>query len=364
MSLRFSPWSVACVAVALPFLLGQASAVQEKSTAPATLERVWSVDGRWNGVVFDKDKGVIFALGVFGNCAELDVAGKTQRSLNLGKGYAMTLRLARSRGESGNKLLAFHTWSTDLRAYDLDGNHLWSYPRATGIDDVWAADLNGDNAEEVIVGYNGGGGVHVLNGEGQLLWKTTAVGNVWHVCAGDVRGTGQRQVVTTSAAGMVHVFGSKGKRYRDLDAGCYASMVRAGRLSPKDKKATVFVAGSVSGAEGKDRTQVLSALAPDGGRGWSIPLATGAMREVSSCLLAPGKSWLAVGITVGEVSVVDVQAGRIIATAKGQGMMPEIGWASRGDDDEPLLLVATGDKLNAFRVPATDKGRGGRQFGR
>ena len=91
------------------------------------------------------------------------------------------------------------------------GKPLWSYLGGGGVDDVWAADLNGDGLDEVIIGYNGGTGVHVLDHSGKLLWKNTAVANVWHVDAGNFAGDGRPAVVTTSAAGKVHLLQADGR---------------------------------------------------------------------------------------------------------------------------------------------------------
>jgi len=256
-------------------------------------------------------------------------------------------------GEGGGVLLTFSVWGEELRAYDLNGKQLWSYPRASGIDDVWGFDLNGDKSDEVIVGYNGGTGLHVLDSKGHLLWKSAAIGNVWHVCAGDVWGEGTPQVVTTSAAGQVHVFGSDGKRRKDVDAGCYASMVRIGKLSEKDKVATILVAGSALGGGADKETEILTALSGDGTKKWSLELPAGARPHVDSAYLAPGESWLAVGMRGGQVHVVDIEKGEIIASVNDQGKRPEVGWVTSKDAGTPLLVVATGSKLNAFRISKT-----------
>lgn len=259
------------------------------------------------------------------------------------------VRLANLSRGGGKALLAFTAWSGELRAYDLDGKQLWSY--ASGIDDVWASDLDGDGSDEVIVGYNGGIRLHVLDSKGQLLWKTTGIGNVWHVCAGNVWGEGSPQVVTTSAAGQVHVFSSDGKNRKDIDAGIYANMVRVAKLSEKDKAATVLVAGSVLDGKPNPTSVMLTALTVLGAKKWSLALPAGIQPHVDSAYVAPGKPWLAVGMRGGQVHVVDIERGEIIASASDQGMTPEVGWVTSKDAGSPLLLVATGgSKLNAFRV--------------
>ena len=223
------------------------------------LEQAWSLEGGWTGVVGDEGQGAIFTINRNGKCVEVDLAGKKQREIKLSKGVRPILRLVALGGDGAKALLTFSVWGEGLRVYDLSGKQLWSYPQATGVDDVWTGDLHGDGSDEVIVGYNGMTGLHVLDSHGQLLWKSAAIGNVWHVCAGDVLGQGKSQVVTTSAAGKVHVFGSDGKKSNDLDAGCYASMVRIGKLSEKDKAATILIAGSDLSGGADPKLEILTA---------------------------------------------------------------------------------------------------------
>jgi RNA polymerase sigma factor (sigma-70 family) len=318
-------------------------------TSPRRLERAWSLEGPWTGVVGDARQGTIYTIGR-GQCVELDLAGKKQRTIKIAEDSGSLLRMATWRGDGGKALLTFSVWSAELRAYDLSGKQLWSYPRADGIDDVWARDLQGDGSEEVIVGYNGGTGLHVLDARGKLLWKSTAIGNVWHVCAGDVLGEGKRQVVTTSAAGKVHLFDAAGKRRKDLDAGCYASMVRCGKLSDQDQAATILVAGPALGAGGNPKTVILARMSGAGAKTWSLQLPAGSPPSVYSAQLAPHQPWLAVGMQGGPVHIVDIEKGKIIASVKDQGLIPEVAWVSGTDAGTPLLLVATGSQLNAYRV--------------
>lgn len=130
-------------------------------------------------------------------------------------------------------------------------------PGATGsgdhVDDVWVSDLNGDGADEVIVGYNGASGLHVLNGDGQLLWKSTDVGsgNAWHVSAGDVWGEGRPQVVSTRVdQRMVAIDSSDGATRTSVAAGHEAFMVRVGKLSEKDRAAALSRVTNARSASG------------------------------------------------------------------------------------------------------------------
>jgi hypothetical protein len=202
-----------------------AGVAREGASSHKGLESTWSLEGTWTGVVSDRSRGAIYAIGPQGKCVELDTAGKQQREIKLPegagsigsrpieRGSAPLLRIASLRGDPGKALLTFSRYGA-LKAYDLSGKQLWSYPPGHGIDDVWTHDLNGDGSDEVVVGHNGGTGLHILDSTGKLLWKSTAIGNVWHVCAGDVLGEGKPQVVATSAAGKVHIFDSGGSKSR------------------------------------------------------------------------------------------------------------------------------------------------------
>jgi hypothetical protein len=348
MSLPRAVRSSCFLATAPVLFLGIVGAAQKKGPSATAMEQAWSLEGSWTGVVSDDSTGTVYAIGQGGQCVAVDSAGKIQRKIQLPGAVGSTVRLATLRGDGAKALLTFSVWGDELRVYDLSGKHLWSYPGAAGIDDVWAGDLNGDGADEVIVGHNGGTGVHVLDGTGRRLWRSTAIGNVWHVCAGDVLGEGKSQVVTTSAAGKVHIFGSDGTTSKDLDAGCYATMVRIGKPSDKQKAATILVAGSAR--DDHRKVEILTALSGDGTKRWSLELPAGRTPNVDSAYPAPGKPWLALGTGGGQVHVVDIDKGQLIASVNDQGTNPEVGWVKGNDAGGPLLLVATGSRLNAFRI--------------
>jgi outer membrane protein assembly factor BamB len=346
------------VTAALVLLLAKLSTAADKEPPLKELDAPWSLEGSWRGVVADDEEQAIYALNQKGECVELDAMGQVRREFMLPDAGGSVLRFAGWSKEEGRALLTFTTWSRELRAYDLEGAFLWTCPRASGIDDVWAANLDGEKPAAVIVGFNGGTGLKVLDRDGQLRWKTTAIGNVWHVCAGDVWGDGTTQVVTTSAAGQVHVFSSDGKKRKDLSAGIYANMVRVGKLSDKDKSATIFVAGS-SPTAAPEKGEALVALSGEGKKKWSLDLPAGGTPHADSAALSA--KWLAVGMRGGLVHVIDAEKGAIVSSVEEQGGFPEVAWLAadkakdgkRGSNrDTPLLLVATQAALNAFGLPS------------
>lgn len=102
-------------------------------------------------------------------------------------------------------------WCRDARVMDITAKTLWSYGSgANGIDDMASGDLNGDGIPEYVVGFNGDGGIHLLNEHGKKMWEFPD-GNVWHVEIADIDGNGQKKIVHSNAAGNITVRDIKGK---------------------------------------------------------------------------------------------------------------------------------------------------------
>jgi hypothetical protein len=319
------------------------------------LEQAWSVDGVRGGVVGDLKTGLIYTATTSAEIVERDLTGAIRRRIALPPGPAMasvaTLRLARVAGDKRPTLLAFGIWSQAVRAFDLDGRQLWSYPNAAepgpiGIDDVNVVDLDGDGTDEVIIGFNGSTGVRVIDSKGQLVWQSTSIGNVWNVSGGDVLGDGRAQVITTSAQGLVHVFSSNGSERKDIHPAFYANMVRVGKTAEAAGAATIFAMGDVGGFT------TIAALSGNGSARWSLQLPSSVQASVRGAWLARMKPWLAVGVRDGAVHVIDVERGTRIGSIEGQNPMLEVGWAENDGNGSPLLLVSGGGTLTAYRIIA------------
>jgi peroxiredoxin len=309
------------------------------------LELAWSVSGPYSCVATDPQGHTVYAVQARGRCDVLDPDGKTTRTFRLPGSGPQLIRFARLARDS-QELLAFGSWGDSVLAAKVDGSKLWQETGGQGIDDVWAADLDGDGVDEVIVGYNGSTGLHVFSADGKRLWKRTDLGNVWHVTAGDLDGDGKPEVVTTSARGKVHVFSpGDGKPLQTLDAGLYANMVRTapGRAIPSSRGDLVLVIGSASPGE------AMVALGGDGKIHWTTKFPAD-VRHSDSLAVSPEGTQAAAGLRGGRVCVVALGHGRIVAQVAGQGLTPMVAWAAGADAGAPLLLVANGRELNAFRV--------------
>jgi hypothetical protein len=321
-----------------------ATIIHARQTAPAAdaLTPAWTLEGPWSDVAADEESNAIYALGEGGRVVELDTSGRIHRELLLSDNDGDELRLGRLPGIA---FLTFSLWNTDLRAYDRDGRLLWIYPRETGIDNVRAGDVvPGDQSDEVIVGYNGRTGMHVLNGSGRLLWETANIAGVWQMAVGDVLGDGTSQVVATAAGGLLHIFGGDGTRRLVLDPGFYAQMVRVSKRGPAEAPSTMWVAGN-SRDPVASRSMSIAALSGNGTKSWRLDLPDDSIYSASA---ASGGRWLAFTTRSGRMSVVDAVTGASMGQAHVQGPAT-VAWAAT--DDGSLLVVATGTSLIGFRVP-------------
>jgi hypothetical protein len=86
------------------------------------------------------------------------------------------------------------SWGDDSSLMDELGNVVWHAGTDTGTDDMAMGDVNGDGKPEFAVGYNGAGGVRVLDLWGKEIWRIPS-GNVWHVEMVDTNGDGKDEII-------------------------------------------------------------------------------------------------------------------------------------------------------------------------
>jgi len=97
------------------------------------------------------------------------------------------------------------SWSIPVALIDHEGNLLWTYSDHTdAVDDAAAGDIDGDGRLEIVVGFNGGGGVHLLDFKGKKIWEDED-GNVWRVEIVDVDRDGRPEIVHSNAGGQITV---------------------------------------------------------------------------------------------------------------------------------------------------------------
>jgi peroxiredoxin len=318
-------------------------AAAKKNVETIGAQQAWSIAGNWSGVAVPSSGDVIYAARDNEQVAVVDADGQTKQEIPTKGGG--TLRLAILLGDAAPEIVLFQAWQSGAKAFSSTGTVLWEYPSGDGIDDVWPADVNRDGMDEVIIGFNGGTGLHVLDNRGTPLWKFNQIGNVWHVTAGDFNRDEKVEVVTTSAQGAVHVFDAEGKNLKDIRLSIYGHMVRMAKL--KSGQTLAIVAGSGDGGE------TLVGVDFNGEEKFEVALPTTGVDHVDDMAITPNGSWAAVAMRGGLVNIVDLETVKLVARVADQGMSPHVAWLER-KDQSPLLVVATGTALNAFVITPTD----------
>ena len=94
-----------------------------------------------------------------------------------------------------------------------DGKLLWQPSRGLGMNDIAAGNLEGGDEPEFVVGYNGGGGVHLLDSDGRRRWQQ-ADANVWHVEVVDTDSDERPEIVHSNAGGQITIRDASGNVIR------------------------------------------------------------------------------------------------------------------------------------------------------
>ncbi len=182
---------------------------------PGLTKKIFLDDSR-PGKVTD----IVFRYGPGGASMETIIAG-TKGALFSGKGLPVRfvpfeerqdhVKYIQLDPDGKHGFMNRGAWCSAARVMDENGHLLWSYGAGMdGVDDMASGDLDGDGVPEFIVGFNGGGGIHLLNNLGKKLWDFHD-GNVWHVEIGDLDGSGQKKIVHSNAGGYITVRDIRGK---------------------------------------------------------------------------------------------------------------------------------------------------------
>jgi hypothetical protein len=335
-----SKFTLSVLAIVL-FVAANARAAEP--APPHGLELAWAQAGRWVGVS-TTPRGEILAGFEFRLLVKLNAAGEKLAQTSV-PDRPVHLRAANLGGDNESEVITFGMPGSAVNAYTAKGKLLWSHDQGPGgVNDVWAWDLTGDGLDEVIVGFGGSTGIHVLDNAGKLLWSDTSIGNVWHVTAGNTDRDAQPEVVTTCGGGRVHIVNAAGKHLRDLHPQIYCHMVRTWLdVNGEDPYDMILVAGTA------DKKEVVCGLDDKGVELWRLDLPA----SVESAATCPRRPWLAIALANGTVQVIDVHAGQVIGEATDQGQHSDIAWL-QVEDEAPLLLVTTGDALRAYRISLAD----------
>ena len=114
------------------------------------------------------------------------------------------------------RLLGYTTWGQSVTVLDATGRATWSYAAPTGVNGAHWGDLDGDGEPEMIVGFNGDGGLHAVGSGGRRSWQVTSIGNVWTQAVSPAADEREAVVAATEAGGSVRLFDGEGSQTAEL----------------------------------------------------------------------------------------------------------------------------------------------------
>ncbi|HET6454662.1 MAG TPA: VCBS repeat-containing protein [Armatimonadota bacterium] len=114
------------------------------------------------------------------------------------------------------------SWISKAALVNHQGAVVWRHGSLSAVDDMAAGDVDGDGIKEFAVGFNGGGGVHLVDRDGKKRWSKPD-GNVWHVEMVDTDDDGRDEIVHSNAGGDITIRDSTGETVLSESPGPYFS---------------------------------------------------------------------------------------------------------------------------------------------
>lgn len=288
----------------------------------------WDGDGREDLLVVERG----------GRLRVLAADGVEKASVKL-PGEFSAIELGRHR-EHGVRLLGYSNWGREVTVMDDQGRKLWAYPSGSGVNGAHWGDLDGDGSDEMIVGMNGGGGLHAVAADGKQLWRVGSLGNVWNQAIVPAVAGQPVLIFATEAGGSVRVFDAKGRALRTIrPLGEYFSQMSAARV---DAAGTVQVVV---------QREVTVALDETGKTAWQTPAIKdhGSWRKASFAsgdLTGDGtREWVFLD-AAGNLAVVTPEGGKV-ATVKLAGV-PSAFTVLAAKDGAGRLVVLRNDEVEAY----------------
>ena len=113
-------------------------------------------------------------------------------------------------------------WGMSASLIGQDGATIWEYGGSPGVNAMRGGDMDGDGKLEFVVGFNGAGGIHLLDEQGNKRWEKSG-GNIWNTEIVDATGEGDMRIVHSDAGGRLTVRDGSGNTIKTTNPKFYFS---------------------------------------------------------------------------------------------------------------------------------------------
>jgi hypothetical protein len=175
----------------------------------------------------------------------IDSAGQIKKQVRFSIQQHCPVSVARlgTAGEYGF-LTRDESWAVPATLFDREGHVIWrSGGKLPGVDDSAPGDMSGDGTLSVAIGFNGDGGITLLDGQGKTLWNKGET-NVWHIEMLDRNGDGREEILHSNAKGQLLVRNAKGDVVNQYLPGSYVSLFALTRWGEEARPSHILVSTS------------------------------------------------------------------------------------------------------------------------
>lgn len=169
---------------------------------------------------FDSAPGSALAVAGTQGAVFLDPTGNSVSSVRFPARYSLVRILPQGDGKEC-RFFDEGAWGSSTRLLDHSGRPAWDHV-ATGVDSAAAGDLDGDGRDEFALGFNGSGGLQLLDDSGSLRWKEEGA-NLWHVEMGPTETGGPTRLIHSNAKGHITIRDKNGKTLSSVSCESYVS---------------------------------------------------------------------------------------------------------------------------------------------
>jgi hypothetical protein len=313
--------------------------------------RLWKVDGAWSDIDVDPRTGNLYGLrdiswdaqrGRFSaEICRIGNAGVVESTIRVGGELESPTKLCVCGLENGIRpdFAVYRIPGSLLHVFRSDGSLHWKVPAR--INNVRAADLNGDGIDELLVGSSTSGLV-ALGANGRELWHSDDSGYIGYTAYVPARRGEEGGVVVGD--GEIFTLDHSGLpvgRMRSL-AHCYRAVVR------------VTESGEFEAILASSHPPRMQAIGRDGERKWDIVAGDEQLRNANLSAIAASRDgcWIAMALKSGYVLIYDARThARVAEGMTGLWYYPSLAWIEGPNGSGPCLVVASAGGVAAFKVP-------------
>lgn len=176
-----------------------------KSNVPWEFEEVWRVpDASMSTLAVGDVTGdgipelVAPAYENTSNSHEIAVLGHDGKLIKRIASPTFSELIEVGRGPDGPRLFVCGSRDETVYMLDQDGNELWSHKFGSDVNDCRMGDVDGDGFDDVLVGLNGSGGLHLFSCDGKWLWSDMTRGKHWRQAIVEASGDKPAAILSSS----------------------------------------------------------------------------------------------------------------------------------------------------------------------